>query len=281
MVADARLIRMRYPGECLVCARELERGSHAWWNEERRFVTCVECSGIADNPDFTPPDLMHRTGFANENFKRDQLSRLHDSDNSIRNAYADLGRLIWDVSHARTSPKVWGADAVGKRIVGQMLDGLVDHGMIVLHDVRLPSERNKVDHIVVAPSGIHVIDSRHFPGERVELRKQRRFVAHSSSLYVGDRDFTHLIEGMGHQVRRIYAFTNDLPAANNTTVTPILCFVDATWRRPKRRLALGSVEILWPKVLMRLVSRPGTLNRDEIEAIGCRLASRLVYDFNE
>ncbi len=281
MVADARLIRMRYPGECLVCARDLGRGSHAWWNEERRFVTCVDCSGLAQDPDVAPPDLLHRTGFANENHKRDELRRLRDADNTIRNAYADLGRLIWDVSHARTSTRVWGADAGGKRVVGEMLDGLVDHGMVVLHDVRLPSERKKVDHIVVAPSGIHVVDSRHFPGARVELRKGQRFIGHSSNLFVGERDFTHLIEGMGHQVRRIYSFTNDLPAANRCVVTPILCFVEASWRRPKRRLALGSVEILWPKVLLRLLSRPGPLRRDQIEEIGCRLASRLVYDFNE
>jgi hypothetical protein len=281
MVADARLIRMRYPGECLVCARDLERGAHAWWNDERRFVTCVECSGVADDPDFNPPDLMHRTGFANENFKRDQLRDLKDSDNSIRNAYADLGRMIWDVSHARTSPKVWGVDAGGKSIVGEMLDPLVDHGMIVLHDVRMPSERNKVDHIVVAPSGIHVIDSRSFRGQRVEIRKDKRFIGHSSSLYVGGRDFTHLIENMGHQVRRVYAFTNDLPSAYNTNVTPVLCFVDAQWRWARKRLALGNVEILWPKVLLRLLSRPGSLSRDDIEAIGCRLASRLVYDFND
>ena len=48
-----------------------------------------------------------------------------------------------------------------------------------------------------------------------------------------------------------------------------------------QRLALGNVETLWPKVLLRLLSRPGSLSRDDIEAIGCRLASRLVYDFND
>lgn len=281
MVADARLIRMRYPGECLVCARDLGRGDHAWWNEQRRFVTCVECSGLVDDPTSNPPDLYVRTGFADENHKRDELRRLRDADVTIRNAYADLGRLIWDVSSARSSVKIWGPSSIGKRIVGEMLDGLVDHGMVVLHDVRMPSERKKVDHIVVAPSGIHAIDSKHLAGERVELRRGKRFIGESSGLFVGDRDLTHLIEQMGHQVRRIYAYTNDLPAASDMVVTPILCFVDAAWKRPKRRLALGSVEILWPKVLLRLLSRPGPLGREEIEEIGCRLASRLVYDFNE
>ena len=272
---------MRYPGECLVCAKDLTRGDHAWWNEDRRFVTCVECSGSAEDPDVTPPDLLVRTGFANEQHKRDELRRLHDADHTIRAAYADLGRLIWDVSSARNSTKVWGSTSHAKRVVGGALDHLVDHGMVVLHDVRMPSERKKIDHVVIAPSGIHAIDSKHVPGERIELKKGKRFIGHSSELSVGGRDFTHLVENLGHQVRRIYAFTNDLESAWNTSITPILCFVDADWKRPKRRLALGSVEILWPKALMRLLSRPGPLRREQIEEIGCRMASRLVYDFND
>jgi hypothetical protein len=281
MVVDARLIRMRYPGECLVCAKDLTRGDHAWWNDQRRFVTCVECSGIADDPDFMPPDLLVRTGFANEQHKRDEIGRIRDADNTIRAAYADLGRLIWDVSSARNATKVWGSSSHAKRVIGAALDHLVDHGMVVLHDVRMPSERKKIDHVVIAPSGIHAIDSKSFPDERVELTKGKRFSRHSSGLSVGGRDFTHLVEHLGHQVRRIHAFTSDLDAAWDTSITPILCFVDAGWKRPKRRLALGSVEILWPKALMRLLSRPGPLRREQIEEIGCRLASRLVYDFND
>lgn len=272
---------MRYPGECLVCARDLGRGDHAWWNAERRFVTCVDCSGIDEDPDYVPPDLRHRTGFAGENAKQDELRRIRAVDTTIRSAYADLGRLIWDVSSARSSTRVWGPSSVAKREVGRLLDALVDHGMVVLHDVRMPSESKKIDHVVVAPSGIHAIDSKHFPGERVELRRAKRFIGHSSALVVGERDHTHLVDNMGHQVRRIYAFTNDLRALDDTVVTPMICFVDADWRRPRRRLALGSVEILWPKVLMRLLCRPGPLGREQIEEIGCRLASRLVYDFNE
>jgi hypothetical protein len=281
MVADARLIRMRYPGECLVCAKDLGRGDHAWWNDHRRYVTCVDCSGTATAPELTPPDLLVRTGFAHEQHKRDEMARMREADNTIRSAYADLGRLIWDVSSARNSTKVWGPGSHAKRVVGAALDHLVDHGMVVLHDVRMPSERKKIDHIVIAPSGIHAIDSSDAARERVALRKDRRFIGHSSALHVGGRDHTHLVDDLGHQVRRIYAFTNDLESVYNTSVTPVLCFVDAAWKRPKRRLALGSVEILWPKALMRLLSRPGPLGREEIEAIGCRLASRLVYDFND
>jgi hypothetical protein len=281
MIAEARLIRMRYPGECLVCAKDLGRGSRAWWNDQRRFVTCVDCSGIADDPNVTPPDLLVRTGFADEQHKRDAMHRLRDADTAIRSAYAGLGRLIWDVSSARASTKVWGPGSHGKRVTGVALDRLVDHGMIVLHDVRMPSERKKVDHVVVAPSGIHVIESVHYPDERIEMRKDRRFIGRSSALVVGGRDFTDVVDDLEHQVRRIAAFTDDLADVRDTPVTPVLCFVDASWKRPRRRLALGSVEILWPKAMMRLISRPGPLRRERIEELGCRLASRLVYDFND
>jgi hypothetical protein len=282
MVIEARLIRMRYPGECLVCAKELGSGDRAWWNEERRFVACVTCSGHGDDSLETPLALapLHiPVGWAHQSSQHRRMKELRQGDDTIRTAYASLGSLIWNVCDARSSTKVWGPDATGQRVVGEMLDALVAHGMIVLHDVRLPSERNKIDHVVIAPSGIHVIDSKHFPGDRVEVRRGGRFLANSARLHVGGRDSTQVVEHMGHQVRKIYAFTNDLPSAAEMTVTPIVCFVDANWRWPRHRLGLGSVEILWPKALMRLLTRSGPLGRYEIEELGCRLASRLVYDF--
>jgi nuclease-like protein len=57
---------------------------------------------------------------------------------------------------------------VGERRTGRLLDPLERHGWAVLHDLALPRSQANIDHLVIGPGGVFVIDSKHYRG-RLQL----------------------------------------------------------------------------------------------------------------
>lgn len=60
--------------------------------------------------------------------------------------------------------------AAGERATGVILDALRQEGWAVFHDVKWPGRpRANIDHVVVGPPGVYVIDSKNWTG-RIEVR---------------------------------------------------------------------------------------------------------------
>jgi hypothetical protein len=70
----------------------------------------------------------------------------------------------------RLSPDAvaWRRGAVGERRTARLLDPLERHGWAVLHDLAVPGSRANVDHLVIGPGGVFVIDSKRYRG-RLQL----------------------------------------------------------------------------------------------------------------
>jgi len=66
----------------------------------------------------------------------------------------------------RPSPEAiaWRRGAAGERRTARLLDPLERHGWAVLHDLALPGRRANIDHLVIGPGGIFVIDSKQYRG---------------------------------------------------------------------------------------------------------------------
>ena len=62
----------------------------------------------------------------------------------------------------------WRRGAAGERHTARLLAGLERHGWTVLHDLAVPGSRANIDHLVVGPGGMFVIDSKHYRG-RLQL----------------------------------------------------------------------------------------------------------------
>jgi Nuclease-related domain len=62
----------------------------------------------------------------------------------------------------------WRRGASGERRTARLLDPLERHGWAVLHDLAIPESRANLDHLVIGPSGVFVIDSKHYRG-RLQL----------------------------------------------------------------------------------------------------------------
>jgi hypothetical protein len=66
--------------------------------------------------------------------------------------------------------------------------------VLALHDRRIPGSRANIDHVVVAPSGVWVIDAKLYQG-KVERRTSGPIWRRELSVFVGGRDRTKVIHG--------------------------------------------------------------------------------------
>jgi hypothetical protein len=66
----------------------------------------------------------------------------------------------------RPSPdaRAWRRGAVGERRTARLLAGLERHGWAVLHDLAVAGSRANLDHLVIGPAGVFVIDSKQYCG---------------------------------------------------------------------------------------------------------------------
>ena len=70
----------------------------------------------------------------------------------------------------RPSPDAiaWRRGAAGERRTARLLAALERQGWAVLHDLALPGSRANIDHLVIGPGGVFVIDSKQYRG-RLQL----------------------------------------------------------------------------------------------------------------
>jgi hypothetical protein len=58
----------------------------------------------------------------------------------------------------------WRRGAAGERRTARLLGPLERQGWVVLHDLAVPGSRANIDHLVIGPGGVFVIDSKHYRG---------------------------------------------------------------------------------------------------------------------
>ncbi|HET7519752.1 MAG TPA: nuclease-related domain-containing protein [Actinomycetes bacterium] len=70
----------------------------------------------------------------------------------------------------RPSPDAtaWRRGAAGERRTARLLGPLERQGWVVLHDLAVPGSRANLDHLVIGPGGVFVVDSKHYRG-RLQL----------------------------------------------------------------------------------------------------------------
>lgn len=146
----------------------------------------------------------------------------------------------------QTSTRAWSTGANGEEIVGARLDSIPSDAVRVLHDRRIPGSRANIDHIVVTPAAVWVIDSKKYKGSPGLQVEGGLFRPRIEKLTVSGRNQTRLVDGMLWQMEHVQSVVPNVP------VRGILCFVDAEWPLFASPFRVNGVEVLWPK---KLVSR--------------------------
>jgi hypothetical protein len=154
--------------------------------------------------------------------------------------------------------------------VGQLLDGLAEFGVVTLHHRRIKRTRSTIDHVVVAPSGVYVVDTRMWNG-RVELRHGSNLLRRNDRLVVAGRDRTRLADRLTKESVRVRRALGGLVAP----VHGVLCFVDDDWPLWAKPIEVRGATVMWPKELERRAKQLGKLDGATIRDIAARLQNAL------
>lgn len=230
-------------------------------------MTCLRCIDL-------PPEIAPDVAGASARSRGERLRAEEDNRRRGRvERRAVLGRLANAIDGPNNAGAAYLKGAVGEEKFGAALDAMTSHGLFVLHDRRRPRTAANIDHLVIAPSGVWVVDAKRYAGLVTKVDKGGWFRS-DIRLLVGGRDRTKLVEGVQKQVtdvRQILAGTS-IPVA---AVHGALCFVDAEFRLFAKPFEVGGVLVSWGKALRERMVAAGPLDADQCAAIHRHLAANL------
>jgi hypothetical protein len=197
-----------------------------------------------------------------------RLARISGESTGGRGRFAGLVKFLSDDPQ---STRAWAKGSDGERRLAERLARTVGDRAVVLHDRRIPGRRSNIDHLAIAPSGVWVIDTKRYTG-RVEHRDVGGWFRIDMRLYVGGRDRTKLVDGLGWQVDAVSAALGD----DDVPLHAALCFVETDWSLFAKPFSHDGVWIGYPKALGERLATDGPFAPAEVLELAHRLAAALL-----
>ena len=303
-----KVLALRRAATCSGCGAHLDVGTKAAWDAADRTVTCLSCAAGGPSPATTsttsstndvvdlppakaplptPPlprlecPLGHRSPKPNPaagaSAQREYDKRSQRREVAIRSRHPRLGGLVLALTNEPASTRVWAQGAHGERAVAAKIDELEGEHVLALHDRRMlrpdgrPSRAN-IDHLVVAATGIWVVDAKTHQGALEVRRSGGLFSPRIERLFIGGRDKTSLFEGLAKQVDAVRAVL--LEVAADVPVRGAFCFVGT--ELPWFGDSIGGIPLVGRRSLAKLLKTPGDLAADDREALASYLETRFI-----
>ena len=275
-VSTVKRMKLRYAGPCSRCGTKLEAGVTADYDRASRTVACLACPPQHAIPEQAESTASPRHAITPEVSLELEVvdgtaggSALHEFDRRhgarrerVQGAHPRIGKFLLAVFDDPQSTKAWSVGAIGEQRLGEALAGIAGPNIRVLHDRLIPRTSANIDHMVVCPAGVFIIDAKRYRDARPELRVEGGIIRpREELLIVGRRDRTKLVEGMHKQVALVRAALADQP---DVPVNGVLCFVDADWPLIGGSFTVQGVAVLWMKKLKKTLIEPGPLDPDRI-----------------
>jgi hypothetical protein len=149
----------------------------------------------------------------------------------------------------------WEAGAEGEERTAQELTRL-HRGYYVLHDLHVPGSSANIDHLVVGPTGVWLIDTK----------------AYSVPLRYGDGTVWRGKYPLRKETAAVAAYASAVSDVLRLPVIPVLCFVDNTV--PPEASLLGSVRLVAMDDLLALIAGGSGVRIGDVDSVA-RLARTL------
>jgi hypothetical protein len=274
-LAGLKRLRLRYDGTCVVCGAALAKGSQALYEASTRTVRCIEClvddavklSQAGWGP--AAPDQPLDLGIAGASARREHDRRAAKREARVKGQLGErLGSVVVALVPERQSTRAWAKGAQGEEKLAAELAKVPN--VVVLHDRRVPRTRGNIDHIVIAPAGIFVVDAKYYQGE-LRLVNKVLPLPPRMCLYVGGRDCSKLADNMGWQVSAVEELLASV--GEKLVVAPALCFLGVQWPLLFRPREFRGVRLESPKSLAKLTNSVQALDAGEIDRLARILAN--------
>lgn len=122
----------------------------------------AESSPAAQRPNYIE-------GAAGSSAREEYERRMAKRDARVRERFPRSGGLLLKVFEEGQPTKAWKIGAGGEELLGGMFDRMAGPRLRVLHVRRIPGSRANIDHIVLCPNGVMVVDAKKYEG-KIDLK---------------------------------------------------------------------------------------------------------------
>jgi Nuclease-related domain len=201
---------------------------------------------------------------------REYERRKSNREARVRRDHPRIGGLLLAVREPPQHETAFRRGELGEKAVAAFLERrTADTPAILLHNRRMPGGRGDIDHLAVAPAGVHVIDAK-------DLRGKVRIAGPlfgSDKLLVSGRNRTKLIDGLDRQVAVVRAVL-DGKGHSDVPVQGVLCFTKADLPLLGTLKMRGHL-LLYRKALAKRLSASGPLDAGALDGLARSLAEAL------
>jgi hypothetical protein len=159
----------------------------------------------------------------------------------------------------------WAIGADGEARTARFLEPLRAEGFRVLHDRRIPGSRANIDHIVIGPPGVFVVETKSFGGQ-LKVR--------GNEVYVAGRRKTAMLEEAKREALAVQVALAPELEALGIPVVPVICVHRASL--PWFGAQAAGVRIVSGKDLVKFLRKADPRQTPEaVERLANAAASRL------
>jgi hypothetical protein len=148
------------------------------------------------------------------------------------------------IRRLEASAERWERGAEGERKTAELLEPLTTRGYVVLHDLAVPGSKANVDHVVIGPSGVTVIDSKAY---------RAKLTINQETLWAGRWPQTRRLEALAFEAQAVQRSVDRV--APDVAVRRMVC-VHGTAVPHDRDGVLGPVVLCGPDDLIAALTSP-------------------------
>lgn len=261
-----KLMTLRTEETCAACYAIARVSSMAWWDSARSQVICTRCRPLDFEPVSADTAALVSAAAAEVTITFDEPGPAEFGHRHGSDIYGELGEAPGHVS-------AWeGQDPRTRRLAGY-LDLIAAGNAVVLHDRKMPDAVGMIDHIVIAASGIWVIDSTNFAG-RIGYRSTDWVRPGDSDMRVGTRREAKLVRAMGELCDAVRSITEPI-GMEGVPIRPAVCFTHSHWPSRDHVETIHEVIVAPPTALGAAILQPGWVDPDTINELATQLTSGL------
>jgi hypothetical protein len=249
-----REINLRWAALCGSCGTALSPRTRAVWDDDTKSATCLPCDALQTAPPEVAPATMNesepqlRAGTAGGSARR-EYQRRHDArDKRVSKKFGFFAPVVRVIAPDPQSTTAWSKGAVGEEKLGASLSRRLGDKAVLLADCSVPRSRKNIDFIVIAKSGVWVIDAKRYAGA-VQVRDMGGWRSVDRRLFVAGRDRTSHVDGLAWQVDVVRTALGN----EEVPITSAFCMVDAEFGFFAKPVQLRGVWVTWGKKLAEMI----------------------------